>query len=884
MRCQHCDKDLSIPSGDDRGVASGDDRGVASAEGRLASEPSRAPAAPASRPVYCHHCGAPIDPAVQSELGHLRYVVADVRFMSATGMISAAGAQFLSDRYERRQQELLNLGRQPVLADVAKQGAIPPPPPSPRPISDRPGSAIEATATVGRAPSATKPSRPPIDAPVVLLWLGAFLVTVASLIFVGYNWAAFSGPVKTLIMIGLTSVFFVSGGWCYTRPTLRPAGRTFVAIGAALTPLTGLAAYTFWLGGLGIKWELLGILVSLGCAALYGLLAIRLKEELYPPAAVVAVTAAVGFGLAQVGLFERWWAPVAAILGCIFALTARQWLNGRLTIFRRAVDWSGWGLTGLAALSQASLGLQLIIDLRWMIADWWVTTVVLIALTARAGLAAWRPRLVLPVLATLGLATLTIMSASQALGGGRAGAVLACVGSALIATVAGGRLTGQWRRAVVPFAAALAIVTPWWVLDDRTPFVVAAALATVALVIAVIRRQEPAWLFGAAALVPFGYFAALGWLGSSSTPVTTTLASWPLLLLAMGGVTVAGHRGGTRWALPAYAGLLLTGLLVIIALLTDQPFNHQMGDLRLQLVIFQLLGLALLTWLAVGLVGEALLIAVPIVLLYGSLAALLAFRGDGAEWFALAGMPLTWAIWLMAPRRGQPAWWVARLGSYQRALGGGALLICLLLALVTTDSQPGSLWWRWLIGLLLVQTVLMGSVAYWQRRRWLAEAAAASAIGALLAQFGSSGQSELQLYSLPVATWLLAVGVLRDRTGQVTARPLVWAGVAVLILPALGQSLGEAGWRYSLLAGAEGLALLGIGLRLRLRALIAGGTLTVSLIAARQVFDSARSLPNWVIIGLVGLTLLSLALVLLLQRERLGQVRSGLQERWQTWH
>ena len=132
---------------------------------------------------------------------------------------------------------------------------------------------------------------------------------------------------------------------------------------------------------------------------------------------------------------------------------------------------------------------------------------------------------------------------------------------------------------------------------------------------------------------------------------------------------------------------------------------------------------------------------------------------------------------------------------------------------------------------LVLLAGLLGLVAAGLRRLWIAEAATGVAVAALLVQFSAWQRDDIQWYSAPVALWLIGLAFLHARRGQPDlANGLGTAGLVALLGPTLVQALVHPeGRRYALLAGAEALALLAVGLRWRLRLPVSAGALTLSL-------------------------------------------------------
>jgi hypothetical protein len=123
-----------------------------------------------------------------------------------------------------------------------------------------PPADMEAPAAV---PSAVQRD---IDGTSLLLYFGAFLFVAAAGLFVAFG--GFSGGVRTLTVLVTIAVLYFGGFWLYERSSkLRPAGVTFTAIGMALAPLAGVAAYYFIAGG--SYGPFIWLLTSLLCLGLY---------------------------------------------------------------------------------------------------------------------------------------------------------------------------------------------------------------------------------------------------------------------------------------------------------------------------------------------------------------------------------------------------------------------------------------------------------------------------------------------------------------------------------------------------------------------------------------------------------------------------------------
>ena len=651
----------------------------------------------------CAECARSIASPVDQELGHLAYILADLERVRERKIIPGHVYRLLRQRYERRRDELrppAPVASPPVAIARASAAAATPDmtplsPLAPAELPDRPPTSRPAIAL------------PTLDAPVLLLWLGAFMVTVASLIFVGYNWTAFGGPLKTLIMAAFTTAFLGGGRLCLARPTLRPAGQTFLLIGAALLPLTFVAAYNFWLSDEGLGWATLGLLAALVSTVLYGHLALLFRDRLYPPATVLALLATACFALEAVAVPRVWWPAAGALAGLGLWLAAERWLGGAFVIFRPAARWGSGGL----ALA-VTLGMVMTSQRQ---PNWWAVAVALSGLALHAGLAATLRRSSEWARLTFLPATLGVLAVVRAMGGGLPADAVVFVGVAAVALLAAERASLVWRRTLPPYSGLLAVVTPWLAFGDRAPFVVA-TLAGAALTLALAWRwRQTPWLYGGAALVTASYTAALGWLSGEPSALNLARAMLPLVALAFAALVLAAHRLGRAWALPAYLWLVLASGLPGLALALDLAPRQDEAVLALAL---GLPVLAALFWVAVGLVGVAGLVAVPVALLLAATSVVLYRAGADAAWLPLPWLALGWAVWAAAPRRGFIAGWTDLLCRWQQAVAGvvvvGSLLLSLGLAVFEVDDR----WWQALTAVLALHAALTIVVGETTAPRW----------------------------------------------------------------------------------------------------------------------------------------------------------------------
>jgi hypothetical protein len=147
---------------------------------------------------------------------------------------------------------------------------------------------------------------------LLLSYLGAFLLVVATLLFEIYGTTGNDGGTRFGGVLALDIVFGIAGFICFSRPTLRFVGRSYIAISALMTPLVFAAAYVFLLKSQGLDINLAVFATGVACIVLYGALSIRLESRGYAVMTLVA-------------------APVA-LVGLFNLLGARAWEGQLLTV------------------------------------------------------------------------------------------------------------------------------------------------------------------------------------------------------------------------------------------------------------------------------------------------------------------------------------------------------------------------------------------------------------------------------------------------------------------------------------------------------------------------------------------------------------------------
>ncbi len=139
------------------------------------------------------------------------------------------------------------------------------------------------------------------------------------------------------------------------------------------------------------------------------------------------------------------------------------------------------------------------------------------------------------------------------------------------------------------------------------------------------------------------------------------------------------------------------------------------------------------------------------------------------------------------------------------------------------------------------------------RRGWV------SPLGVLLSSAASwtlladTGVHQVELYTLPVAALLLVVGLVRrSREPDAPSWATVGPAAAMALLPGAQVAAAAPGSVRLLLTLLAAAGVLGLGVRLHLRALVVVGGLVVGELALVQVGQAALYLPRWLLLAVLG--------------------------------
>lgn len=159
---------------------------------------------------------------------------------------------------------------------------------------------------------------------------------------------------------------------------------------------------------------------------------------------------------------------------------------------------------------------------------------------------------------------------------------------------------------------------------------------------------------------------------------------------------------------------------------------------------------------------------------------------------------------------------------------------------------------------------------------------------ALLMAIAIAGPSNVQAYSAPVGLYLVGSGLTFRRSPPLFGERLLaheaamLVGAMVLVVPPSAQSFEPGGGTFGLEVLGIAIGLLLTGLILHARWLVPAGIVTLTAVSFRLVTGGLVSVPYWLLLGIAGTALLSLGVLVLLQRERWNRFRERAVEWWST--
>ena len=276
---------------------------------------------------YCESCGASFGTGVWTcpECGHpwratgpdsiesLARYLNELTRDRQRDLIDAASYQRLKAEYERRLGVLRPAPSAPAPAATrvtpppaavpAREVRLPAPPRPPKAAGPRAAGPRPAPAGAGRAVIGWAAERQ-AD---ILLYVGAFLLSVAAIIFVAYQGEELSGGIRFTVLTGYALGFLVFGLLLHRWERVKEAAPVFLALGAILVPIDFVALRTQLLSHDELANDVLWLIASSSCAALYFLLAFRGYGRFYFLPAIPATLIAWGALGSVINLPREWW-------------------------------------------------------------------------------------------------------------------------------------------------------------------------------------------------------------------------------------------------------------------------------------------------------------------------------------------------------------------------------------------------------------------------------------------------------------------------------------------------------------------------------------------------------------------------------------------------
>lgn len=546
----------------------------------------------------CHECGADWQDTPAGSIGTLAAYLNQLTRDRLFGLLDEPNFRRLRSEYERRLSALRPTPTPPEPVTAVPAPVIPPPP---VPV-ERPASAIPTPVTPRPArvreprPTAADMGRTVIGWAAerqadILLYVGAFMLSIAAIIFVAYQGEELSGAIRFTVLTAYAVGFLGFGLLLHRWERVKEAGPAFLALGAILVPLDFVALRTQVLSHQQLADDVLWLIASSSCAALYFVLAFRGYGRFYFLPAIPATLIAWGSLGSVVNLPAEWFGPWylgIAAPGYVTAIAflgrwgPAKWLLGlAVVIGGAALGWThvvsaASGDHHAAVPAAYALGTAAVATgLRWrrdvpalsvlpILAGltagsaWWAAfglsyewQPVFVALTG-AGylvLAHFQPRELAQGWAGIatGFAALALVAAHVAVTGDGAGhGALPATYAVVFAATAGA--FGRWgwgaAGAALPPLGAMTLLTAAWA---------SGAAGT-------------EWYGAFAVLAAFGYLALAAFDRQERTLNWQTAAAFTAVIgPPLAHIAVAANDDPQRWALPATHGMVLVGAAAAFA-------------------------------------------------------------------------------------------------------------------------------------------------------------------------------------------------------------------------------------------------------------------------------------------------------------------------------
>jgi hypothetical protein len=752
--------------------------------------------------------------------------------------------------------------------------AAPPTPAQSAPTAGDLGSVPNYPAPAGRPPA--KPSRLPASSvPVVLLSLGALCLLVASIVFVAVTWNLLGLTGRTLVLLGLTAVL-AAVAVVLTRKSLRGAAETFWLVVAGMLSVDLLAAQSAGLVGLdALSWRGTGALVGVALLAMGTCVGAWGRHQ--PVSRLYGAEVVAGMGATVLCSTNAWFAENPAVATTI----AVPLLAGSFALLRTQVPVAAYALGGLGAVSWAVLlvhGWDRALETTG-IGTWWsdaqgwpllAAAVLAAAVVVLPGV----PERARSLAAGLALFPLVLLARAPLTVGTPTRDRLVDCAVLVVLAVLTAFAPRIWARgaAVLTALGAMAlglelVIAPWDVLT----YLETDGRSDPTLAMSAMEDNAASWSFVVAALAVLVGAASLLRLvpasrRSAARQILGTVAAAVLALGALGAVLELQP--------PLWAGVLAAALATAVAgaaawwsrddLLAGALGSGATAYLTL-VMLYAASASHLLTALAatalfLGLVAPAALreragaqVSAGLTAGLAALAGALALTG-WSEVFETDAAARALALAFYAGLVGVIAAPLTRRTSTRVTLECTAAMLSFLAIGVASGTSGDE---STVAMVLTVVGTAICVIAVTAPDRALLGWAGAAVLGAATLIRIASDVSVPELYTLPAAALLVAVGVWRLRTDpESSSFTVLGSGITLALLPSLLLALDEPVSLRGALVGAGCVLVLGAGVQQRLAAPFVLGAITTGILALRHLQPVAEAVPRWISLGGVGLLLL----------------------------
>jgi hypothetical protein len=713
---------------------------------------------------------------------------------------------------------------------------------------------------------------------VILLVLGALCVLAAGAVFIAVTWELLPLGIRALILILITAGFGLLARLALGR-RLKATAEAMAVIASGMFVLDLAAARRAGLPGLAdlaaAPYEILAgsLLVATagGCA-----IAVRGRNGW-----LWSLDAAVAFGTARAALGllrvpSDGYAVSSVSVTVAASLVYVAWRRLRLPV----AMWATGCLGGLGWLTAVAVGThhaadQLSGDLVRLAQAWPALTVALVAglWSIRLTDAVWRR-------VAAGLSVFPLLMVFEVIGWSHGWVVGAAVMLAgyVVAALASGRVPGHWSLAVGGTALVLGLSSVVGLLPDIVAIGARMGLALVGswrgpngLPLDLLSGDVGPWLLPVTALVVLALLPRITIASHRVSPerhhtagvFVATLAVMPVLygagfwtcMLVLVAVALVLLVAARMWRHDS----LLVLALSLLAIMRVCAYYDRLADP----LAWTLIALTALAWALTErreLAKAGFLTVAGLFALFGA-----------TQWLTFAGVPRPFhgLVLVVIGSLGLLASQTLREAALTRGVAEGLSVTWAVAGLAMAESSPSH---RALE--LTVLGVAAGITAYLSEDR--RKAGWVSGLLLTVASWIRLADNNIQTvewYTVPAAMALLFYGVRRLRRDP---RESTWRclgpGMGLALTPSLFLALDEpVSWR-GLLVGFASVALVALGVQVRLAAPFAIGVVATGLLALRNIWPVAAFIPRWTLLFIVGGVLLGVGMT---WESRVNDVRAA---------